>query len=1236
MRKPTWGPVVKERVRRFLEALLSRADELYEVDGFQLRWEDSARPKLVVETKRRYLERLTNLKREQVYEVIESLKILEILDDNRTQTQGKEDWHFTLKLWHRPQDKEANLKQFDVEWERHRPEKSKQVAAEQASVLQTGYPSGRALPYANANQREDWGEAIDVSVFYGRTEELATLKHWVLKEHCRLVALLGMGGIGKTALAVKLAEQIQHDFEYLIWRSLRNAPPVKDILAELIQFLSNEQETDLPNTVDGRVSRLMHYLSSSRCLLVLDSAESILRSGDRAGYYREGYEGYGEFLRRVGEERHTSCLVLISREKPQEIASLSGRTLPVRKLQLNGLKEAEGQEILKAKGLSGAEDKSRKLIEHYRGNPLALKIIATTIQDLFDGNVAEFLAQGTAVFGEIRDLLDQQFERLSDLEKQIMYWLAIEREPVSPTELLENILPPKAKQKLLEALESLVRRAMTEKNSAMFTQQPVVMEYVTERLIEQAYEEIITERIVLLMSHALIKSEAKDYVRKSQERVILEPVADRLRTTFKAGEDIKYKLNQILLKLREEFPASAGYGNGNIINLLRQIKIDLTCYDFSSLTIWQAYLQDVNLHYVNLAHADLAKSVFASPLGGIFSVAFSPDGKLLATSDTDGEIRLWQVANGQQVLSCKGHASYTFSVTFSPDSQTLASGSLDQMVRLWDVRTGQCLKTLQGHTNSIWSVAFSPQGTTLVSGSIDHTAKLWDVNTGQCLKTLQGHTNSVWSVAFSPQGTTLISGSEDKTVRLWDVVTGRCLITLEWHTSQVSSVAFSPQGTTLASGSLDQTVRLWDVRTGQCLKTLQGHTNSVLSVAFSPQGTTLTSCSDDQTVRLWDIRTGQCLKTLQGHSNRVWSVAFSPDGHTLCSGGDDHTAKLWDTRTGQCLKILQGYTNSIFSIAFSPDGQTLSSGSTNRTAKLWNVRTGQCLKTLQSHASWIRSVAFSPDGHTLATASTDHTTKLWDVRTGQCLKTLQGHVSSTLSVAFSPQGTTLASGSEDQTVRLWDVRTGQCLKTLQGHSHAVWSIAFSPQGTTLASGSDDQTVRLWDVRTGQCLKTLQSHASWTLSVAFSPDGTILAIGRGDHTVQLWDIRTGQCLKILQGHTNRVWSVAFNPNGQTLASGSEDQTVRLWDVRTGQCLKTLQEHTNLVWSVTFSSDNHTLASSSQDETIKLWDVRTGECLKTLRADRPYEGMNITGVTGLTEATMATLKALGAVEFGSGSA
>jgi hypothetical protein len=583
-------------------------------------------------------------------------------------------------------------------------------------------PNFENAKVVNAYCQEDWGEAIDVSAFYGRTKELTTLKQWIVEERCRLVALLGIGGIGKTALSVKLAEQIKDEFEYLIWRSIQNATPIEDILVTLIQFFSNQNQIDLLESVNAKIARLINYLRKYRCLVVIDNTEAVLRSGDYAGQYLEGYESYGELLRKVGEIHHQSCFIVTSREKPKEILLLEGEKLPVRALELTGLPPVEGRKIFEAKGsFSGLEKDWRILIEHYAGNPLALKMVAATIQHLFNGNISkyvELLKKRALVFDDIRTLLEEQFNRLSDLEKEVMYWLAINREAVSFSELQEDILSVVSKKELPNSLRSLVQRSLIEQKIAAFTQQPVVLDYMTNRFIQEICKEIKTGTISMLNNYALIKAQTKDYIRSTQINFILKPIVNQLISGFGNQTVLENHLAMILSKLRGKTRLQPGYAGGNILNLFCQMKTNLSNSDFSFLTIWQAFLQGLDLHYVNFAHSDLAKSVFSEILGSVVSLAFSSNGNLLATAgDANGQICVWQAMDGKQLFTCKGHAKYVLSVAFSPDGHILASGSEDQTVRLWDVSTGQCLKVLQGHTSWVCSVAFSPDGHILASGS---------------------------------------------------------------------------------------------------------------------------------------------------------------------------------------------------------------------------------------------------------------------------------------------------------------------------------------------------------------------------------------------------------------------------------------------------------------------------------------------------------------------------------------
>jgi WD40 repeat protein/transcriptional regulator with XRE-family HTH domain len=1087
----------------------------------------------------------------------------------------------------------------------------------------------------------DLRQAPSAQPFYGRQRELATLTQWIVDDHCQTILVFGIGGIGKTSLVAALtrqiSEQLEYGFEYILWRSLHNAPPLKSLLQDCIHFISDQNQFDIPEDIEDQITLLTEYLQGHKCLLVLDNIESILQAEERAGSYRKDYEDYGRLIQRIGKVEHQSTFLLTSREKPRDIAYLEGMTSPTRSLYLAGIGQEEGREILQGRELSGTDESWEALIRLYSGNPLALKLVAEAIQELFDGDINTFLRDEEIAFGDINDLIAQQFYRLSLPEQELLYWLAIEREPIPLENIRENLTHPMPKGAFNELLMSLRRRSVIEARETLFTLQPVVMEYVTGDLIRRACEEFLNNGKFdtgpggVWMNFAFIKAQTKDYIRDSQKRVLLDPIATQLLDTLEK-HDIEQKLKEMLSTLRQVYPQPRGYIAGNSLNLLIYLQSHLRGYDFSHLAIRQAYLQNAVLVDVNFEDSNFITPVFTNTFGNILSVAFNPKGNLLAAGTATGSIWLYEASTRRLLHTFEGHTDGVWSLDFSPDGQTLASSSDDKTIRLWDVSTGSS-QILSDHTNRVRSIAFHPAGTLLASVSDDQTIRLRDMNKDTSIiidDNIHKHTERIWAVAFSTNGDILATGSNDQTIRLWNVNTGHYIKDLLGHTSWIWSVTFSPDGHTLASASEDRTVRLWNIDTGQCLKVLEGHTQGVRSVAFSFDGQSIASGSEDQTIRLWQINNNYDFKILQGHAHGVRSVTFHPHEHMLISGGDDQTIRLWDTDTGQCLNTLQGYTDRVWEIAFSPENNILVSSNEDQAIRLWNIDTGKNFRTIRELSHGVRSVTFGPDGQTLASGGEDQTIRLWQTSTGRNLKIMRGHDKWLRSVAFSPDGTMIASGSEDQTIRLWNTRDGECLNKLIGHTSWVRSVAFHPDGTLLASGSDDQTIRLWNIKKGDCFSILHGHNGRVRSVAFHPNGHIIASGSEDRTLRLWDTHTGECLSILPGHTDRVLSVAFSFDGGMLASGSEDRTLRLWDTHTGECLSILPGHTGRVRSVAFALSGYTFASSSDDGTIRIWDGAERKYLKTLISEKPYKGMKIINVRGLTQAQKNTLLSLGASE------
>ncbi|HKS40040.1 MAG TPA: protein kinase [Blastocatellia bacterium] len=396
---------------------------------------------------------------------------------------------------------------------------------------------------------------------------------------------------------------------------------------------------------------------------------------------------------------------------------------------------------------------------------------------------------------------------------------------------------------------------------------------------------------------------------------------------------------------------------------------------------------------------------------------FSPDGKLLAL--IDGRIiNLLDVATEKVTATFDGHISAIHSVAFSPDGRLLATGSIDRTTKIWDISSGGLIANIKGHEGEIFSVAFSPDGKTLATGSNDFTARLWDIATVSGFAIIKDK-GRICSLAFSPDGKTIVSSLFSSLINnLWDVGSGKQLGKIE-EPRISQSVAFSRDGKRLAIGYIDGTLKLLDATTYQEATSFKAHTKNISSLVFSPDGQMLVTASFDKTVKLWDAATRQLLRTIAGHDERLSAVAFSPDGELLATASHDRTEKLWDVKTGRELATIRGHVKVVLSLAFSPDGKTLATGGADGIVKLWDVGAWLERATFTGHAGHVNSVAFSPDGKRLATGSDEGLVRLWDLNTGQEVIALSGHTDVVTAVAFSPDGDTLVSASYDSTIRFW-------------------------------------------------------------------------------------------------------------------------------------------------------------------------------------------------------------------------
>ncbi|GHO47385.1 NB-ARC domain-containing protein [Ktedonospora formicarum] len=1097
----------------------------------------------------------------------------------------------------------------------------------------------------NAPEREpqvDWGEAFDVPCFYGRQKELATLARWIGQEGCRIVSVLGMGGIGKSALVTTVMHQIAKQFEVVIWRSLRDAPDCKGLLEECLQALAPHLLQKTPDTLEARLRLLMEQLRTRHVLLVLDNLETLLEEGRSTGRMRAGAEGYARLLCQMGETAHQSCLLLTSREKPADLVPLESKRSSVRALRLSGLDALAGAQLLEEKDVGGTAHDRRHLIEAYQGNPLALNIVGQTIVELFRGEIVPFLRQGEVIFGGVRELLDEQYNRLSVLERTVFFWLAILREQVSLEDLLTALHPSRASAQVLEALDGLLRRCLIERGQhpGSFTLQSVVLEYATERLISEAMSEIEQGRLANLISYGLCLAQTKEYVRQMQERLLVVSLLTRLRYIYLEQADLEAHLLSLLDELRSWDHLAQGYGPTNLVTLLRVLRGNLSGLDLSRLSLRGAFLQDVQMQDTSLIGATLYDTVFTESFDTISAVAMSPDGDFWATGSRRGKIQVWRQGGKILHLAWQAHTDTIRSLAFSPDGATLATGSWDGTLKLWEVEYGAGLWVNRLATK-IHYLAFAPNGRTLASGGNDATTQLWDATTGLLLRALPSQTSPVQALAWSSDGRLLASGSQDGTIWIWEqpeVQSEANVQMLTGHATWVTGIAFAPDGRTLASGSIDQTVKLWEVGSGHCIQTLVGHAQPVFALAWSPDGHLLASSGQDRIIRLWDVEASRYRTALYGHEASVYSIAFTPDSHYLLSGSADSTLRLWDVEQKLCVQNRQSYAVSLYDVAWNPDGTKIASAGTDTLVAIWEVESVMSPSILRGHSWVVRGVTWSPDGQMLASSSWDGTIRIWDATTGVVIQTIQNpdHAGTLIfGVAWSPDGKWLAGASTIRGVQVWEVNTG--VRKWVGLTHAsATQVAWSPDGTRLASGSDDGCVCLWDIVSGRLLRRLPGHYGMTKSLAWSPDGRQLAWGSGSQRqdgsgeIFVWDVHSGQHIQAFGERMEEVSALTWATSGEMLISGGSDGMVRWWDVQSKECVRQRKAHQGTAQSLKTSPNGYWLVSCGDDGAIHLWDLEGGNLRRTLQRDRPYERLNITGIRGLSEAQNMSLHALGAVE------
>jgi eukaryotic-like serine/threonine-protein kinase len=676
---------------------------------------------------------------------------------------------------------------------------------------------------------------------------------------------------------------------------------------------------------------------------------------------------------------------------------------------------------------------------------------------------------------------------------------------------------------------------------------------------------------------------------------------------------------------------------------------------------------------------------FQGHTGWVNTVAFSPDGHQVASGSslytTVDFLQLWDSGTGELLRTFPAERAQITSVAFSADGRKLATSGGDGTVKVWDAASGRLNFLLRGGAARIYepaNVAFSPDGRRLALADVDGSVRMWDATTGRGPEILKGHTAEANGVAFSPDGQKLASGSSDKTVRVWDAATGRELLTLKGHTRRVASVTFSPDGCLLASvGGLERQlgeVKVWDLATGRERYQALGHTDTVSGVAFSPDGRRLATASDDRTIKLWDTATGQDVFTLRGHTSGILCVVFSPDGQRIASGSIDRTAKVWDTAQPSADQLLQRLAAPRVADLFrSLMLKNDVIDQIRRDAKLDESLRAASLQIAErtpehpmilNNTSWMiaRESNRTPDDYRRALRYAEAACRLAPqestfiktlgvarYRAGQYREALAdlnrslelnsprygGPIPADLAfVALAQQRLgqnaealmTLGRLREVMSRRPWsnddesEAFSDEANSLIAGIKPPIVEIArfvddsrevnefatFSSDGRRILACSVDGALRLWGRESGRLIRRLDGREGRLLSVAFSPDGRRALSGGADQVVRLWDLDSGKLVREFPGHSEWIFNVAFSPDGRlgySTSGGPDawhdglDSAVRVWDLETGHVIRKLEGHKGRVFGLAVSPDGHKVLTGG-DTSLILWDAQSGKSIRRI--------------------------------------
>jgi WD40 repeat protein len=603
---------------------------------------------------------------------------------------------------------------------------------------------------------------------------------------------------------------------------------------------------------------------------------------------------------------------------------------------------------------------------------------------------------------------------------------------------------------------------------------------------------------------------------------------------------------------------------------------------------------------------------FTGHTSRVSALAYSPEGKRVATVSEDGTARVWDAYSAEQICGIEMGQGALYGVAFEPRGKRIAAAAESGSFLLCDIES--CRFELSPPSGQVlYCVAFHPDGTQLAVGDRGGKTALIPLDAMDQPIPLEAGTGAIYAVAFAPDGRYIAYAGQDSIVRLRDL-RSHAVFSLKGHFGAVKALAFSGDGHLLASASHDGTARLWKVASRKLLRTFYSGYHWLTSIAFNADATLLATGGTNHQATIWDVSRNQPWLSLVGHTDAVRAVAFSPDGKRVATASSDGTARIWQVVEEEPLSVA-AHDGNIADVAFSPDGRFLATASADKTAKTWDLDSEMATRVFPRQQAELSAVAFHPSNGLLTTAGWDRTVRFYDLLSGEERRVLKLQ-NPLLALSYSPDGRFLATADTENLATIWYVdrtRRGvrvRAVATCRGHMQWINAVGFSPDSKFLATSSDDKTIRWWEASSGATLHVFRGDDAFQ-GVAFglAQDRLVLIGASHSGTAPVWDLESKTLLRQLSGHTKRLHTVACSPDGKRVATGSGDGAVKLWDLDSGREIAAALGHADEIWKVAFSPDGLYVASASLDRTVRIWRSDTGTEIKVLNRSSKYHRVNV---------------------------